>query len=94
MMEAYELIDNTEKNRYEYHVGKHIAKIEYVKAENGEIYLTHTEVPSELAGQGIGSALLGDVLQEIDRQQLRLIPVCPFVTGYVRKHPQWQRIVK
>ena len=49
--ENYELIDNSLQNQYEFHIGEEIAKIEYIKTKNGEIYLTHTEVPSTLEGE-------------------------------------------
>ena len=74
-METYPFTDNTEKKQYELHVGDLTPKIEYIKNKNGEIYLTHTEVPSALEGKGIGSQL------------------CPFVAGYIQKHPDWKRIV-
>lgn len=58
MAEDYELIDNEENRRYEFRIDGHIAKIEYIKTPNGEIYLTHTEVPRALGGKGIGSQLV------------------------------------
>ena len=92
-MESYELIDNTENKQYEFHIGKFLAKIEYIKTNNGEIYLTHTEVPVALEGKGIGSQLAEKVLTDIEKQGLRLVPLCPFVAGYIKKHPDWRRIV-
>jgi predicted GNAT family acetyltransferase len=92
-MENYELIDNVEESQYEFHVGKYIPKIEYIKTNNGEIYLTHTEVSTALEGQGIGSELTEKTLMDIERQGLRLVPLCPFVAGYIQKHPEWRRIV-
>lgn len=92
-MEDYELIDNEENHQYEFHIGKHVARIEYIKTKNGEIYLTHTEVPAALEGKGIGSQLTEKVLKDIERQDLRLVPLCPFVAGYIHKHPEWRRIV-
>ena len=64
-----------------------------IKSINGEIYLTHTEVPRELEGKGIGSQLVEKTLQDIERQGLRLVPLCPFVAAYIKKHPEWRRIV-
>ena len=63
------------------------------KPADGVIVLTHTEVPRELAGRGIGSRLVEKALADIDRQGLRLIPRCSFVAGYIRKNPRWERIV-
>jgi predicted GNAT family acetyltransferase len=92
-MDDYELIDNTENHQYEFHIGKQVPKIEYIKSKNGEIYLTHTEVPVQLEGKGVGSQLVEKVLKDIERQELRLVPLCPFVAGYIKKHPDWRRIV-
>lgn len=92
-MEDYELIDNREDHQYEFHIEKMIPRIEYIKSKNGEIYLTHTEVPAKLEGRGIGSELVEKTLQDIERQDLRLVPLCPFVAGYIHKHPDWRRIV-
>ena len=99
-MEAdYELIDNEERRQYEFHVEKYTPKIEYMKSTNGEIYLTHTEVPTQLGGKGIGSQLVDKAVTAkaaangIEKQGLRLVPLCPFVAGYIHKHPEWKRIV-
>lgn len=91
--ENYELIDNSPAHQYEFRIGNEIAKIEYIKSEKGEIYLTHTEVPVSLEGRGIGSQLIEKTLQDIELQKLRLVPLCPFVAGYIQKHPDWRRIV-
>ena len=85
MAEDYKLIDNEEKHRYEFQIDDKIAKIDYIKSNNGEIYLVHTEVP--------GSQLAEKTLADIERQGLRLVPLCPFVAGYIHKHPEWKRIV-
>ena len=59
MAEDYKLIDNEEKHRYEFQIDDKIAKIDYIKSNNGEIYLVHTEVPASLGGRGVGSQLAG-----------------------------------
>ena len=92
-MENYKLIDNVALHQYEFRIGDLIPRIEYINPKNGEIYLTHTEVPSALEGKGVGSSLVRLALEDIERQQLRLVPLCPFVAGYVQKHPEWKRLV-
>lgn len=92
-MENYKLIDNVALHQYEFRIGDLIPRIEYIKTKNGEIYLTHTEVPSALEGKGVGSSLVRLALEDIERQQLRLVPLCPFVAGYVQKYPEWKRLV-
>ena len=92
-MENYKLIDNVALHQYEFRIGDLIPRIDFIKTKNGEIYLTHTEVPSALEGKGVGSSLVRLALEDIERQQLRLVPLCPFVAGYVQKHPEWKRLV-
>jgi predicted GNAT family acetyltransferase len=92
MGESYDLIDNTGKRRYEFHVGAEVPRLEYIRAAD-KIYLTHTEVPHSLAGKGIGSALIGAVLKDIKRQGLTLIPLCPFVALYLNRNPEWKELV-
>lgn len=92
-MEDYKLIDNEENHRYEFHIDKNVPIIEYIKSKNGEIYFTHTEVPTNLEGKGVGSQLVEKALKDVERQDLRLVPLCPFVAGYIHKHPEWRRIV-
>ena len=92
-MKNYKKIDNFALQQYEFRISDLIPRIEYIKTKNGEIYLTHTEVPSALEGKGVGSSLVRLALEDIERQQLRLVPLCPFVAGYVQKHPEWKRLV-
>lgn len=93
MAEDFKLIDDEEKRQYEFRIDDKIAKMEYIKSNDREIYLTHTEVPPGLGGRGVGSQLAEKVLTDIERQGLRLVPLCPFVAGYIHKHPEWRRIV-
>ena len=37
--------------------------------------------------------LVEKALKDIEKQGLRLVPLCPFVAGYIHKHPEWKRIV-
>ncbi|MEM6722712.1 MAG: GNAT family N-acetyltransferase [Bacteroidota bacterium] len=91
-MSTYQLIDNTAAKQYEFHIGDQIARIEYIKAAD-RIFLTHTEVPQSLEGQGIGSAIIKAALEEVKANNWTLIPMCPFVAMYIKKHPEWKDLV-
>ena len=86
------LVDNEQLKQYEFHIDKFVPKIEYIK-EKDKIYLTHTEVPTNLEGRGIGSDLIKNVLEDIKRKNLTLIPLCPFVALYIKRHPEWKKLV-
>jgi predicted GNAT family acetyltransferase len=86
------LSNNLERKRYELEVEGKTAFIEYILAQ-GKIYLTHTEVPKSLEGQGIGSKLVKLVLEDIQKSELKLMPLCPFVAAYIKRHPEWTKLL-
>ncbi|RIJ46775.1 N-acetyltransferase [Maribellus luteus] len=88
----YELINNENEHRYEFQIDDVIAKIEYIRSGE-KIYLTHTEVPVELEGRGVASSLVKKVLADIQEKGLKLVPLCPFVNAYIRRHPEWEVLV-
>lgn len=83
---------NEARKRFEAEVNNKLALIEYIKTKD-KIYLTHTEVPNELEGQGIASSMVKQVLNRIREQELALIPLCPFVAGYVKRHPEYASLL-
>lgn len=88
----YALIDNKENKRYEFRLEDDVPFIDYILTRN-KIYLTHTEVPQELGGKGIGSALIRAALEDIEQRELTLVPLCPFVAAYIKRHPEWKKLV-
>lgn len=90
---SHSLIDNENEKQYEFHIEDEVARIEYIKAQ-GRIFLTHTEVPENLEGKGIGSALIKQALDNIQEKGLILVPLCPFVTAYIRQHPEYNALVE
>ena len=87
------LVDNADEKRYEFDLGDDIAIIEYIKTQ-GFIILTHTEVPEKYEGQGIGAELVHDVLEDLRAKKLQMIPQCPFIAQYIRRHPEWADVLK
>lgn len=88
-----ELVDNGKAKRFEMAIDNEVAFVDYVFSTAGEIFLTHTEVPKALEGKGIGSAIMLKTMQAIEEKNLRLIPMCPFVATYIKRHPEWKRLV-
>ena len=46
-------------------------------------------MPKALEGHGIGSALVRGVLDIARAQGMKVVPVCPFVKGYMDRHPEY-----
>mgnify|MGYP003449594583 CR=1 FL=1 len=95
MKEEYiklELEKNETSNRFEMNVNGNTAIIEY-KQYPGKIALLHTEVPVVLEGKGVATAIIEKALAYIERNNLKLIPLCPLVVAYIKRHPEWKRII-
>jgi predicted GNAT family acetyltransferase len=84
--------DNPPASRYEANVDGRLAVIQYTLTGE-KITLVHTEVPEELEGRGIASQLARFALDDARARGLRVIPVCPFVSAYIRRHPEYQDLV-
>ena len=87
-----ELIKNEKENRFEMIVDGNTAIIVY-KEYPGKIALIHTEVPPVLEGKGVATAIVEKALSYIGRKNLKLIPLCPVVLAYIKRHPEWKTIV-
>jgi predicted GNAT family acetyltransferase len=85
--------DNTERHRFELDAEGHVAFSNY-KRDGGTITIMHTEVPRELNGKGIGSALVRGLLDIVRAQGLKAVPLCPFVAGYIAKHPEYADLLR
>ncbi|WP_316821248.1 GNAT family N-acetyltransferase [Pedobacter gandavensis] len=86
------LIKHAEEHRFELKVGEYTAFIEY-KERDKKIWLIHTESPVELQGKGAATAVIEKTLAYIEDNGYKLIPLCPLVAAYLKRHPDWNRIV-
>lgn len=55
--------------------------------------MIHTETDPELAGKGAASAVVEKTLHYLDDNNITLLPFCPYVFAYIKKHPEWKRII-
>lgn len=85
--------NNGAKHRYELMTDGHLSIVEYMITGN-DVYLTHTEVPPVLEGRGIGSEIVSKALEDIKSRNMKLVPLCPFVAVYIKRHPEWNDLIK
>lgn len=84
--------NNPDAKRYEAEFEGRMVKIDYIATKN-RTYLTHTEVPVELEGQGLGTELVEAALEDIESNGKQLVPLCPFVAAYIKENPDWARLL-
>ena len=91
------IADVPERERYEARVPglADVADVAaaYYHRRDGAIALTHTEVPPSLEGHGIGSALARFALDDARRRALVVLPYCPFIAAFLRRHTEYLDLV-
>ncbi|GGJ53059.1 GNAT family N-acetyltransferase [Deinococcus roseus] len=86
--------NNTEVQHYEALVnGEVVGFAEYRPLEHAVMF-THTEVNSSMEGKGVGSTLVRQALEETRASGKWVIPMCPFVVAFIRRHPEYLDAVK
>lgn len=92
MDKNFELQKDTNEKKYYVEVEGKLAYVEYIQA--GErVFLTHTEVPPAFEGKGVGSQLVRLVLEDIKKNDWTLVPLCPFIASYIKRHPAYKSLV-
>ena len=92
-MDDAKLSDNPERHRFELASGGEVAAFAEYNVLKDAILFTHTEVQPAHEGKGYGSRLVKFALDEVRKRGLHAIPSCPFVAGYIRKHPEYLDLV-
>ena len=79
--------DNPDERRYELVVDEELVGELVYRLRDTAITLLHTEVSPSVEGHGLGGRLVAGALDDIRARGLRVVPVCPFVRAYLRRHP-------
>jgi predicted GNAT family acetyltransferase len=79
--------DVPDQHRYEVRLDGELAGFAVYHRRGGRIYLVHTEVDPAFEGKGIGSALARGVLDAERAKGEPVVPLCPFMRGYIDRHP-------
>ena len=84
---------NQGAHRFEVEIDGQLSHVDYSPGRR-RIVFTHTEVPRALAGRGIGATLVRAGLDYARAMELRVVSLCPFVSSYLDRHPEYQDMLK
>jgi predicted GNAT family acetyltransferase len=91
--------DHPAEHRYEITVaGRTAGYSAYLDRPGGEgggqrrVFI-HTEIDPNYEGQGLGSILVKGALADVRASGRRAVAVCPFVSVYLKRHPEEDDIV-
>ena len=85
-IEKAEVHENHFEGRYEIRLDGRTAGFTTYKSKPNLIAFLHTEIDPSLEGRGLGSRLIGSALDEASERGLAVLPFCPFVNEFIRRH--------
>ena len=94
-MTQVEVTDNEAEKRYEARVDGELAGAAYYDTADDLIVFTHTEVDDAYEGQGVGSTLVRAALDDVRADGRRkVVARCPFIKGWIDRHPAYQDLLE
>jgi uncharacterized protein len=88
-----DVVHKPEAGRYEARIGVELAGFAAYKLRPDAVVFTHTEVDDAFEGKGVGSALARAALEDVREHGGRIVPLCPFIAGYIRRHPEFHDLI-
>ncbi len=73
--------------------GENVAKITYEWVGKTSIIIDHTLVDEKLKGQGAGKQLVTKAIEFARKNNLKIIPVCPFVKSVLDKEIAYRDVL-
>ena len=88
MTEPIRVVHDEAHHRYQALLGDEVAGTAHYRARETKIFW-HTEVKPEFEGRGIGSVLAKRVFEDLRGRDEKVVVECPFLTAYLKRHPQY-----
>ena len=85
--------DAPERSRFEISVDGALAGFAVYRLAPGRITFVHTEIDEAYAGHGLGGRLARAALDDVRDRGLAVRPDCPFIKGWIAKHPDYADLV-
>jgi predicted GNAT family acetyltransferase len=82
-----------EASRYEIVEGERVLGIAAYEQHGDTLVFTHTEVDQDSGRSGLGSTLVRSALDDVRSHGQRIVPRCPFVRGWIERHPDYNDLI-
>jgi len=80
-------------HRFTLSTGTSAAVLDYREHDSRTLEYYHTFVPPPMRGRGVASRLVANALRYAQALGISVIPTCPFVAAFVRRHPEFVAVL-
>ncbi|MFI8004851.1 GNAT family N-acetyltransferase [Streptomyces sp. NPDC086010] len=81
-----------ERHRYEIGVDGVRAGLTAYRDRDGQRVFFHTGIDDAFGGRGLASVLVREALEDVRSSGRRIVPVCPYVAKFLKKHEEFADI--
>lgn len=85
--------DLPEESRYEIRDGDRALGLAAYERHGDTVVFTHTEIDPDVGEDGLGSTLVRAALDDVRSKGGSVVPQCPFVRGWIERHPDYADLV-
>ena len=89
---SYDVRHNPDRSRFETEVDNHECVLDYA-LKDGVVSMNRVYVPPPLEGRGIAGVITRYALDYSRDQGWKVIPNCPYVAAWIKRHPDYQDLV-
>jgi predicted GNAT family acetyltransferase len=87
-----EVMHNAPASRFEAQIPEGLCHADYRRVGNA-LHMVHTETPPEARGRGLAGLCVAAALDYAEAQGLKVMPMCPYVRSWFRRHPDRQDLL-
>jgi len=87
------VVDSFEQRRYEIILGGEVAGVLHYRRHGDRIELLHTEIEQSFSGRGLAGRLASAALDDARSRATPVVASCPFVAGYIERHPEYSDLL-
>jgi predicted GNAT family acetyltransferase len=88
-----DVVDRPGEHRYVVRAGGAVAGVAEYRRRGDRVVFTHTGIAPAYGGRGLGSRLVRAALDDVRAQGASVVPRCPFVAEWIRRHPDYADLV-
>lgn len=85
------ILHDASAHQFRTEVDGHRAELNY-RLAGTVMSITHTGVPTEIAGRGIAADLMKAALAHAESSGWSVVPACSYAAGFMTKHPEYSHL--
>ena len=88
-----QIVHEEENQCFTLNINGELATVDYA-LKNEKMYLTHSEVPFNLRGQGVGKVLVEKTFEQLTADNYTAVAVCSYIKAIKNRSDYWKGIIE